>query len=208
MIWSRAAPRRRCRMFPARRARRPPDARPQTAQAVVFQAEITPPSVTSFTAATGSCSVASTVGRADVWQRQAGGTTSTAIIVVAPTARAAITALKPTAPGRTPRSSSRPDFQRVHQAPAPVWMPQPSRPSSASGASFGTFTTLRSSQAPTCKTTTGRRVAVHRPWSSLWVPVPSARPPLKLCALKFTQLAGRPCSQRRQRPQDMNVSTT
>ena len=86
------------------------------------------------------------MGRADLFASASrDGTTSTAMIVVAPTARAAITALKPTAPApNTAKLAPGPTFRAFMTAPAPVWMPQPSGPSNSSGASFGTFTTLRS----------------------------------------------------------------
>ena len=87
------------------------------------------------------------VGRADLAGARArrDGTTSTATIVVAPTARAAMIALKLTAPApNAAKLAPGPTFRAFMTAPAPVWMPQPSGPRSSSGASLGTFTTLRS----------------------------------------------------------------
>lgn len=68
---------------------------------------------------------------------------STAMMVVAPAIRAAITALIPTAPA--PKLAKLLPVRTASElitAPAPVWMPQPSGPSSSSGASFGTLIAL------------------------------------------------------------------
>ena len=72
-------------------------------------------------------------------------TTSTAMMIAAPTTRAAITALSPTLPApKVTKLSPGPTFSAFITAPAPVWMPQPSGPSRSSGMSLGTFTTVRS----------------------------------------------------------------
>ena len=101
----------------------------------------------ALTAATVSPALASTTWVAPISCASArrDGTTSTATIVVAPTARAAMIALKPTAPApNAAKLAPGPTFRAFMTAPAPVWMPHPSGPRSSSGASFGTFTTLRS----------------------------------------------------------------
>src|SRR5690606_12369267 len=62
------------------------------------------------------------------------GRTSTAMIVTVPAARAAITALRPTAPAPiTAKVEPTPTFSARRTVPAPVWMPQPSGPRSSSG---------------------------------------------------------------------------
>ncbi|MNJ55781.1 hypothetical protein D3C77_512990 [compost metagenome] len=65
------------------------------------------------------------------------------MIVVAPATRAAITALRPTAPPpKAAKLLPGVTFNELMTAPAPVWMPQPSGPSNSSGASRLTLTAL------------------------------------------------------------------
>ncbi len=72
---------------------------------------------------------------------------STAMIRPAPTALAAMIALRPTEPApNTARVWPAPSFNELSTAPAPVWIPHPRGARCSSGMSSGALTAWRASQ--------------------------------------------------------------
>jgi hypothetical protein len=114
---------------------------------------------------------------------------SMAMIVAAPTALAAMMALRPTAPvpeiATLLPARTRSAFMT---APAPVMMPQPRGPSRSRGASLETFAVFRS-RAIACvaKDDWPKILAWIRPPSPERGEVPSGRDPMKLRGANSTQ---------------------
>src|SRR5690606_2677206 len=94
---------------------------------------------------------------------------------------------------------------------APVWMPQPSGPSSSSGASSRTFTVLRScaiAYVANEDCAKNRSCSVGSPSPSVSACDPSGRCPAKLPSLKVAQLAGDPSKHGRHCAQLRKLSAT
>ncbi len=108
-------------------------------------AKFAPPPVIPRTASTTSTSrlLITCVAPSSLASSSRDVTTSMAMMVVAPATRAAITALRPTAPApKLAKLLPAVTLSELITAPAPVWMPQPSGPSSSIGASSGTLIAL------------------------------------------------------------------
>jgi len=94
--------------------------------------------------------------------------------------------------------------------PAPVWMPQPSGPISASGSDLSTTTTLRS-DARQCEANDdwpNQRVATSAPLASVAPVVPSRLRPDRLRGMNVAQYAGWPARQLAHSRHESNDSTT
>lgn len=115
---------------------------------------------------------------------------STTMIVAAPTAFAASTAERPTAPPpKIAMLAPAGTFSEFITAPAPVWMPQPSGPRISSGASWGTFTALPSrAMASVAKEDCEKKFEVSvAPSASFTVSGPFGLMPMKFCSKNFWQ---------------------
>ena len=131
--------------------------------------------------------------------------------MVAPATTPAITADSPTAPApNTTRLLPSRTFMATRIDPAPVWMPQPSGPSTSSGREGSTFTTLRSvaRQWVAKLDWPNQRALIWAPLPSVIDVLPSSRRPVRLRNRKVSQYAGSPARHGPQAPHESNDNTT
>lgn len=111
-------------------------------------------------------------------------------MVVQPATTAPMTALRPTEPApKTAMLLPAGGLSEFRTPPAPVWMPQPSGPSSSRGAVGSTLTTLRSVARAWVANADWPK---NTPWTSspdsrCSGVLPSSREPAKLCAKNWSQ---------------------
>jgi hypothetical protein len=116
------------------------------------------------------------------------------MIVVAPTALAAMRAASPTAPvPEMTMLAPAPTLRVLITAPAPVWMPQPRGPVRSRSMPLGILTALRAvTRAWVAKEDWPKKLpCTTEPSSPVRVVEPSSRAPAKFSVLMLSQYAGR-----------------